>query len=100
MIIGHPSVPQKFLLVPLSSPPEAAAIESAHPKCCQSGTLPLDFLLLDEHVADWQALKLSTAGCQISDQFRSRTHPIPCLGNSPLCQFFDWPGCSLPSAPL
>ena len=32
MILGHPAVPQKLLMVPLSSPPEAAAVESAHPK--------------------------------------------------------------------
>ena len=41
---------------------------------CHLGTLPLD-----EHVADWQALKLSTAGCQIADQF----HFIGCQISDP-----------------
>ena len=40
------------------------------------------------------------AECQNLHQFRSGTHPIPCSGSSPLCQFPDWPGHSLPSAPL
>ena len=32
MILGHPAVPQKLLLVPLSIPPEAAAVEPVYPK--------------------------------------------------------------------
>ena len=75
-------------------------VDTATPPWCHLGTLPLDFLPLDEHVADWQALKLSNVSCQISDQFRSRTHPIPSSGSSPLCQFSNWPGRSLPSASL
>ena len=31
-MILRPAVPQKLLLVPLSSPPEATAVESPHPK--------------------------------------------------------------------
>ena len=100
IILGHPAVPQKLLLAPLSIPPEAAADEPIHPKWCQSGTLPLDSPPLGEHVTDWRALKLSTVGCQISNQFRSGTHIISCSKSSPLCQFSDWLGHSLLSAPL
>ena len=54
--MGHPVVPQKLLLVPLSIPPEVtavAAVELVHPKWCQSSTLPLDSPPLNEHAADW-----------------------------------------------
>ena len=73
MILGHPTVPQKLMMVPLSIPPKAAAVEPGHPKLCQSGTRPLD-----KQVADWQALKLSTVGCQISDQFHFEVHQFSC----------------------
>ena len=53
IIMGHSTVPQKLLLVPLLIPPEAVAVEPGHPKWCQSGTLPLDSPPLDEHAADW-----------------------------------------------
>ena len=52
IILGHPVVLEKLLLVPLSILPEAA-VEPVHPKWCQSGTLPLDSLPLDEHSANW-----------------------------------------------
>ena len=45
------------------------AVDTVPPPWCHSSTLLLDFLLLDEHVADWQALKLNSVSCQISDQF-------------------------------
>ena len=45
-----------------------AAVDTAPPPWCHLGTLPLDFLPLDEHVAG-QALKLISVGCQIYDQF-------------------------------
>ena len=45
-----------------------AAVDTAPPPWCYSGTLPLDYLPLDEHVLG-QALKLISAGCQIYDQF-------------------------------
>ena len=53
IILGLPTVPQKLLLVPLSIPLEAAAVEPVHLKWCQSDTLPLDSPPLDEHVVDW-----------------------------------------------
>ena len=89
IILGHPTVPQKLMLVSLSIPPEVAAIELVHPKWCQSSTLPLDFPPLDKHVADWQALKLSTTGCQISDQFHFEVHQLSCPHCFPQCQFSD-----------
>ena len=52
LILGHSAVPQKLLLVPFSIPLEATAVKPGHPKWCQSGTLPLDSLPLDERV-DW-----------------------------------------------
>ena len=87
MILGHPAVPQKLLLVPLSIPHEPVAIEPGHPKWCQSGTRPLDFTPFDKHVADWQALKLSTASCHISDQFHFEVHKFSCPHCFPQCQF-------------
>ena len=45
-----------------------AAVGTAPLPWCHSGTLPLDFLLLDKHIAG-QALKLISTGCQIYDQF-------------------------------
>ena len=53
IILRHSTVVQKLLLVPLSIPPEADAVEPSHLKWCQSGTLPLDSPPLDEHAADW-----------------------------------------------
>ena len=41
LIQGHPVVSEKLLLVLLSIPLEATAVEPVHPKWCQSGTLPL-----------------------------------------------------------
>ena len=76
------------------------AVHIAPPLWCQSCTLLLDFPPLDEHVADWQALKLNTPGCQIYDPIHFEAHLIPCLGSSPLCQFPDWPGHSLLSTSL
>ena len=46
MILGHPAIPQEFLLVPLSIPPEAA-VEPVHPKLFQSSTFPSDSPPLD-----------------------------------------------------
>ena len=51
--MGHPTVPQKLLLLPLSIPFEDDAFEPVHLKWCQSGTPPLDSLPLDEHAVDW-----------------------------------------------
>ena len=45
-------------------------VYNAPPLWCQSGTLSLDSLSLGEHYVDWQALKLISTCCQISDQFR------------------------------
>ena len=78
IILGHPAVPQKLLLVPLSILPEAAVVEPIHPKCCQLGTLPLDFPPLNKLVVDWQALKLSTTGCQISGQYQTEGSQSSC----------------------
>ena len=39
-------------------------------------------------------------GCPIFDQFHFGTHLIPCPRSSQLSQFLDWPGQSLPFAPL
>ena len=89
LILGHPAVPQKLLLVPLSIPLGAAAVKLVHPKWCQSGTLPLDSLPLDEHAADWQALKWSAIGCQTYDQFHFEVHQLSCLHCFPQCQFSD-----------
>ena len=91
MILGHLAVPQELLLIPLSIPPEAA-VEPAHPKLFQSSTLLPDSPSLD--------VKWIVAGCQIPDQFCSRTHPIPCSGSFLPSRFLDWPGHSLPFAPL
>ena len=69
------------------------AVYIAPPLWCQSGTLLLDFLPLDEHVADWQALKLSTKGCQIANQF----HLAGCQISDPLhfeAHLIFGPGCS------
>ena len=85
----HAVVPHNLLLVPLSIPLGAAVVEPVHPKWCQSGTLPLDSLLLDEHAADWQALKWSTVGCQISNQFHFEVHQFSCPHCFPRCQFSD-----------
>ena len=76
-----------------------AAVDTAPPPWRHSGTLPLDFLPLDEHV-DWQALKLIStgcqiydqfhfAGCQISDPFHFEVHLIFGPGSSPQYEFFD-----------
>ena len=83
MILGHPEVPHKLLLVPLSIPPESVTVELGHPQWCQSSTRPLDFPPLDKHDADWKALKLSTTSCQISNQFHFEVHQFSC----PKCQF-------------
>ena len=53
------------------------AVDTAPPPWCQSSTLLLDFPPLDEHVADWQALKLNTPGCQIYDPIHFEAHLIP-----------------------
>ena len=53
-----------------------AVVDNAPPPWCQSGTLPLDSLPLEKHVADWQALKLISVGCQISDQFCFEVHIV------------------------
>ena len=67
MILGHPTVPQELMLVPLSIPPKAA-VEPVHPKLFQSSTIPPDSPPLDVR---WIA-----AGCQLLDQFHFGTHPI------------------------
>ena len=75
-----------------------AAVDTAPPPWCHSGTLPLDFLPLDEHVAG-QALKLIStgcqiydkfhfAGCQIVDQFYFAAHLIFGSESSPQYEFF------------
>ena len=85
-------------MIPLSIPPEAA-VEPAQPKLFQSSTLPLDFLpLYDQAVG--QALRWIPARCPIFEQFHFGIHPIPCSRSSQLSQFLDWPGQSLPFAPL
>ena len=56
---------------------------------CQSGTLPLDSLPLGEHSADWQALKLISTGCQISNQFLFEVHQFSCPHCFPQCKFSD-----------
>ena len=43
-------------------------VDTTPPPWCHLGTLPLDSLPPDEHV-DWQALKLISTSCQISDKF-------------------------------
>ena len=91
LILGNPAVPQELLLIPLSIPHEAS-VEPAHPKLFQSSTLPPDSPPLD--------VKWTAAGCQITDQYSSGTHPIPCSGSFLQSQFLDWPGHSLPFAPL
>ena len=84
-------------MIPLSIPPEVA-VELAHLKLFQS-THPLDFLpLYDQAVR--QALRWIPAICPIFEQFHFGTHPIPCSRSSQLSQFLDWPGQSLPFAPL
>ena len=50
-------------------------VDIAPPPWCHPGTLPLDFLPLDEHVAR-HALKLISAGCQIYDQFHFAGYQI------------------------
>ena len=78
--------------------PIIAAADTAPPPWCQLGTLPLDSLPLDEHV-DWQALKLISAGCQISyqfhftgcqifDQFHFEAHLLFGSESSPQYDFF------------
>ena len=64
-------------------------VDNAPPPWCQSGTLPLDSLPLGKHVADWQASKLISTGCQISDQFRFEVHQFSYPHCFPQCQFFD-----------
>ena len=96
-------MPQELLMIPLPIPPEAA-VEPAQPKLFQSSFLPLDFPppnfpLLDEQT-DWLALRWVPAGCPIFDHFNFGTHLIPCPWSSQLSQFLDWPGQSLPFAPL
>ena len=54
-----------------------AAVDTAPPPWCHLGTLPLDSLSLDEHV-DRQALKLISAGCQISTPFHFEVHQFSC----------------------
>ena len=84
----------KYMRIQITS-----AVDTA-PPWCHSSTLLLDFLPLDEHVADWQALKLKTASCQISDQFHFagcqfydpfhfEAHLIFGSGRSPQYEFFD-----------
>ena len=85
---------QNFLLSLL-----VAAVDTAPPPWCHSGTPPLEFLPLDEHFAG-QALKLMFAGCQIYDQFHFAAHLIFDPESSPRCQFPYWPGHPLPSVPL
>ena len=55
-----------------------AALNKAPPPWCQSRTLILDFLPLDDQV-DWQALKWSIAGCPISAPFHFEVHQFSCL---------------------
>ena len=52
------------------------SVYNASPLWCQSGTLPLDSVPLDEHVVDWQALKLNIVECQFSHQGHFEAHPI------------------------
>ena len=95
--MGYPAVPQELLLIPFSIPPEAA-VEPAQPKLFQSSTLPPDSPLLDQAVG--QALRWIPTRSPIFDQFHFRTHLIHCSRSSQLSQFLDWPGQSLPFAPL
>ena len=73
-------------------------MEPAQPKLFQSSTLPPDSPLLNQ--AFGQALRWIPARCPIFAQSHFGTHPIPCSRSSQLSQFLDWPGQSLPFAPL
>ena len=89
-------------MIPLPIPPEAS-VESAQPKLFQSSFLPLDspppnFPPLDQAVG--QALRWIPARCPNFDQFYFGTHLIHCSRSSQLSRFPDWPGQSLPFAPL
>ena len=64
------------------------AVDTAPPPWCHSSTLLLDFLPLNEHVTDWQALKWSTAGCQIYAPFHFEVHQFFGSECSPQCEFF------------
>ena len=64
-------------------------VDTAPPPWCQSSTLLLNFPPLDEHVADWKALKLNTLGCQISYPFHFEAHLIFGSESSPQYGFFD-----------
>ena len=87
LILGHPTVPQDLLLIPLSIPPEAT-VEPAHPKLFQSSTHPPDSLPLDDQAVG-QALKLNIAGCQIVNPLHFETHLVFVPGGSPQYGFFD-----------
>ena len=63
------------------------AVDTAPPPWCQSSTLPLYSLPLDDHAAG-QALKLNTASCQFYDQFHFEAHLISSPGSSPQYEFF------------
>ena len=64
-----------------------AAVDTASPPWCHPGTLPLDFLPLDDHVAG-QALKLISTGCQVYDQFHFEAHLLFSSKSSPQYEFF------------
>ena len=75
-----------------------AIVDTAPLPLCHSGTPPLDFISLDEHVAG-QALKLMFAGyqiydqfhfvgCQIFDQFHFEAHLLFGSKSSPQYEFF------------
>ena len=53
------------------------AVDTAPPPWCQSNTLPLNSLPLDDH-AIGQALKLNTASCQIYAPFHFEVHQFSC----------------------
>ena len=77
-----------------------AAVDTAPLPWCHLGTLPLGSLPLSEPFASWQALKLISVSCQISNQFRFEVHQFSYPKSSLLCQFFDWPRHSLLSTSL
>ena len=67
--------------------PIIAAVDTAPLPWCHLGILPLDSLSLDEHV-DLQALKWSTAGCQIYAPFHFQVHQFFGPESSPQYEFF------------
>ena len=63
--------------------PIIAVVDTAPLPWSHLGTLPLD------EPVDWQALKLISAGCQISDQFHFEAHLLFGSESSPQYEFFD-----------